>query len=338
MKAVRLHKTGGPEVLQIDEVPIPEPGPEQVLVQAHSIGTGIPDQLVRTGRYPWMPPLPTIPGIEMSGTITALGAGVKGLQEGDPVFVSAIQNRSCYAEFLAADAKWVFPCADGIELSEVSCLQNYRVAWCILHVAARVRAGDTVAIVGASGGVGSALLQLANSAELTTIALARTQAKCTFLTAQGADHVINTSAEDLQEQIMELTNGRGVDLFIDPVAGPNFKDHLDLLAPVGMLVLYGMIEDLPTNGVFEAQCERWGRSPAVRMFSIHAYDEQPDVSGEHLTHLMEMIKERKIKPAIFAELPLGMAAEAHQHIDNGEVMGKIILQPARTKASYIGQD
>ena len=105
-----------------------------------------------------------------------------------------------------------------------------------------------------------------------------------------------------------------------------------------MLVLYGMIEDLPTNGVFEAQCERWGRSPAVRMFSIHAYDEQPDVSGEHLAHLMEMIKERKIKPAIFAELPLGMAAEAHQHIDNGEVMGKIILQPARTKPSYIGQD
>ena len=133
---------------------------------------------------------------------------------------------------------------------------------------------------------------------------------------------------------MAVTDGRGVDLFIDPVGGPGFKNYLDLLAPVGMLVLYGMIEDLPTNGVFRTQCERWGRSPAVRMFSIHAYDEQPDVSGEHLTHLMEKIKDGVIKPAIFAELPLGMAREAHKLIDESEVMGKILLQPSRTEPRY----
>ena len=101
-----------------------------------------------------------------------------------------------------------------------------------------------------------------------------------------------------------------------------------------MLVLYGMIEDLPNNGVFRAQCERWGRSPAIRMFSIHAYDDQPDISQKHLFHLMEMLKEGRIKPAIHAELPLGMAVEAHRLIDNGAVMGKIILQPARTKPHY----
>ena len=127
MKAVRLHKTGGPEVLQLDEVSMPEAGPGQVLVKAHSIGTGIPDQLVRTGRYPWMPPLPTIPGIEMSGYVAALGAGVTGMREGDEVFVSAIQNRSCYAEFLAVDSDWVFPCVDGINLADAGCLHNIRV-------------------------------------------------------------------------------------------------------------------------------------------------------------------------------------------------------------------
>ena len=334
MKAVRLHKTGGPEVLQLDEVPMPEAGPGQVLVKAHSIGAGIPDQLVRTGRYPWMPSLPTIPGIEMSGTVAALGAGVKGLREGDPIFVSAIQNRSCYAEFLAADADWVFPCADGIDLADAGCLQNYRVAWCILHLAARVRAGDTVAIVGAAGGVGSALLQLANAADLTTIALVRSPAKSAFVAAQGADHVIETRGEELTEQINAVTQGRGVDLFIDPVAGPGFKDHLDMLAPVGMLVLYGMLKALPTNGVFRAQCERWGRSPAVRMFSINSYDQRADLSRQHLAHLMEMIKDGRIKPEIFAELPLGMAAQAHRLIDEGAVMGKILLQPARTEPRY----
>ena len=122
----------------------------------------------------------------------------------------------------------------------------------------------------------------------------RNPVKSTFVAAQGADHVIDTRGEDLTEQIMAITDGLGVDLFIDPVAGPGFKDHLELLAPVGMLVLYGMIEELPTNGVFRAQCERWGRSPAVRMFSIHAYDKQPDASRRHLSHLMEMIKDARI--------------------------------------------
>ncbi len=334
MRAVRLHKTGGPEVLRVDEVPTPEPGSGEVLIKAHSIGTGIPDQLVRTGRYPWMPDLPTIPGLEMSGTVAALGDGVTKFKEGDRVFGSAIQNRSCYAEYVALDADWVFPVKDGVDLADAGCLQNYRVGYCILHVAARVREGDTVAIVGAAGGVGSAMLQLANAAGAMTIALARTGTKAAFVKAQGADHVINTGSEDLAGRIKEITDGRGVDLLIDPVAGLGFKDHLDLLAPVGMLLLYGMIEDLPTNGVFEAQCARWAKSPAVRMFSIHAYDHQPDASANHLTTLMDMIKAGQIKPAILAELPMEMAVEAHRLIDEAAVMGKILLQPDRSEARW----
>ncbi|NKB50227.1 MAG: zinc-binding dehydrogenase [Alphaproteobacteria bacterium] len=334
MKAARLHQTGGPEVLQLDEVPTPEAGPGQVLVKAHSIGVGIADQLVRTGLYPWQPPLPTIPGIEMSGAVAALGAGVTGLREGDPVVLSAVPERSCYAEFLAADANWVFPCADSIDLADAGCLMNYRVAYNILHAAARARPGDTVAIVGAAGGVGSALVQLANAAELTTIALVRRPEKAAFAKAQGADHVIDTRSDDLKEQIMAITDGRGVDLFVDPVGGAGFVGHLDLLAPVGMLVLYGLIESWPPDAVFRAQCERMGRSPAVRMFSIHAYDDQPEVTGQDLARLMKMIKDGAIKPAIHAEFPLGMAAEAHTLLDGGTAMGKILLQPERTEPHF----
>jgi NADPH2:quinone reductase len=337
MKAVRLHKTGGPEVLQFDEVPTPEAGPDQVVVKAHSIGVGIADQLIRTGHYPWQPPLPTIPGIEMSGTVAALGAGVTGIHEGDPVVVSAVPERGCYAEFLAADANWVFPCADGLDLADAGCLMNYRVAYRILHAAARVRAGDTVAIVGAAGGVGSALLQLANAAELTTIAIVRSPEKAAFTTAEGADHVIDTSSEDLADRIMAITDGRGVDLFVDPVGGEGFVGHLDLLAPVGMLVLYGLIDGWPPDTVFRALRERMGRSPAVRMFSIHAYDNRSDVTGQDLALLMEMIKDGRIKPAIFAEFPLGMAAEAHTLLDAGAAIGKILLQPERKEPRYATQ-
>ncbi|MEK9662225.1 MAG: zinc-dependent alcohol dehydrogenase family protein [Alphaproteobacteria bacterium] len=328
MKAVRLHRTGGPDVLQLDEVPTPAPG--EVLVRAHSIGVGIADQLVRDGRYPWMPPLPTIPGIEMSGTVAATGAGVTRYREGDPVIVSAVPERSCYAEYVAIDADWAFPVRDGIDLADAGCLMNYRVAWRILHTAARVRAGETVAIVGAAGGVGSALLQLAKAAGLTVVALVRSPEKVAFAATEGADHVIDTRREDLAERIAAITDGRGVDLFVDPVGGTGFAGHLDLLAPVGMLVLYGLIEGWPPDTTFGDMCRRMARSPAVRLFSIHAYDDRPDATGEDLDRLMGMIGDGAIKPAIGAAYPLAMAADAHRLLDGGTATGKILLQPGRT--------
>ena len=316
-------------MLRLDTLPDPVAGPGQVLVQAHSIGVGIADQLVRTGRYPWMPPLPTVPGIEMSGTVAALGAGVAGLSVGDPVVVSAVDTRDCYAEYLAADAAWVFS-AEGVDLADAGCLMNYRVAWRILHAAARVRAGDTVAIVGAAGGIGSALVQLARAAGLSVIALARGPEKASFAAALGADHVVDTRREILADRIAEITGGRGVDLFIDPVAGPDFAGHLDLLAPVGMLVMYGLIEGWPPDAVFRAQRERMARSPAVRLFSMHAYDGRPDLAREDYARLMALLRDGTIRPAIGAEFPLGMAAAAHALLDSGSATGKILLQPKRT--------
>lgn len=327
MKAVRLHRTGGPEVLQLDEIDCPAPGPGQVLVKAHSIGVGIPDELIRDGRYPWMPPLPTIPGLEMSGHIEALGDGVTRHKVGDPVVVSVIPTRSCYAEFLAVDADWAFPCPANIDLADAACLTNYRVAHRILHTAARARTGESVVIVGAAGGLGSALVQLANDAGLVTIALVRGDTKAAFAREQGADHVIDSRREDVSARIMDITGGQGADFIIDPVGGERFVGQLDLLAPVGTLILYGLIDGLPTDDVFAAQCKRWGRSPAVRMFSIHSYDERPDDSARDLAMLMEMIGEGRIKPAIFATLPLEAAEEAHVQIRDGKVLGKIILQP-----------
>jgi NADPH2:quinone reductase len=334
MKAIRLHKTGGPEVLQVDEVDTPKPGLGEVLIRAHSIGVGLPDQLIRTGRYPWMPALPTIPGIEMSGTVAAIGTNVTKLKEGESVVVSAVPERGCYAEYMVADANWVFPCSEAINLSDAACLINYRVAWNILHTAARVRAGDTVVIVGAAGGVGNALLQLAKVAELVTVALTRSPLKVKYLIEQGADYVIDTSSNDLSKQIRTVTDGRGVDFFIDPVGGVSFVNHLDLLAPMGMLIMYGLMEGFPPDGIFRAQCKNWARSPAVRLFSIHSYDDQPEVTETNVALLLKMIEDIRIKPMIYAEFPLNMASEAHRLLDEGDVIGKIILQPGRTKPLY----
>ncbi|MDA0786939.1 MAG: zinc-dependent alcohol dehydrogenase family protein [Proteobacteria bacterium] len=334
MKAVRLHRTGGPDVLQLDEIERPEPAPGQVLVKTHSIGIGLADQLVRDGRYPWMPELPTIPGIEMSGTIAAVGAGVTRHREGDPVVVSAVPERGCYAEYLAVDADWAFACPAGFDLAAAGCLMNYRVAYRILHSGVRARAGETIAIVGASGGLGSALVDLANAADLETIALARGAEKAAFARTRGARHVIDTKTDDLKASIMEITGGCGVDHFIDPVGGGDFVNRLDLLAIHGTLVLYGMIEGLPRDDVFAAQTQRWARCPAVRVFSIHSFDHEPEATGADLKLLMEMITAGTISPAIYAEMPLEDAVEAHRHLDEGKIRGKLLLQPHRDEVYF----
>ncbi len=336
MRAIRLHRTGGPEVLQIDEIDRPDPGPGQVLVKAHSIGIGLADQLVRDGRYPWMPDLPTIPGIEMSGTIAAVGAGVTSHREGEAVVVSAVPERGCYAEYLTIATEWAFPCPAGFDLAAAGCLMNYRVAYRILHSGARVRAGETIAIVGAAGGLGSALLDLANAAGLETIALARSPQKAAFARERGARHVIDTSANDLNDTIMDLTGGRGVDHFIDPVGGNGFVDHLELLAIHGTLVLYGMIEGLPQDDVFAAQTRRWARCPAVRVFSIHSFDHEPEAAGRDMVELMDLVANGTIAPAIYAEMPLEDMVEAHRHLDDGRIMGKLLLQPGRDTAHFRG--
>ncbi|HCP01413.1 MAG: alcohol dehydrogenase [Alphaproteobacteria bacterium] len=334
MRAIRLHQTGGPEVLQLDEVKRPEPEPGQVLVTAHSIGIGLADQLVRDGRYPWMPELPTTPGIEMSGTITELGEGVTRHQIGDPVVVSAVPERGCYAEYLSIDADWAFPCPSGFDLAAAGCLMNYRVAYRILHSGARVRPDDSIVIVGAAGGLGSALLDLANAAGLETIALARNPDKAKFVRKRGARHVVDTSDGKLRDAIMEITGGRGVDHFIYPVGGHNFIGHLDLLAIHGTLLLCGMIDGLPQDDVFVGQTQRWARCPAVRVFSIHSFDHNPLAAGQDLELLIGMITAGTIAPAIYAEMPLEDAIEAHEHLDASRIMGKLLLQPHRVTAQF----
>ena len=281
-----------------------------------------------------MPDLPTIPGIEMSGTVAAVGDGVTWHCEGDSVVVSAVRERGCYAEYLAIDANWAFPCPDGLDLAAAGCLMNYRVAYRILHSGARVQAGETIAIVGAAGGLGSALLDISNVAELETIALVRSPEKVAFVRERGARHVIDTTAGDQYEAIMEITGGRGVDHFIAPVGGGDFVGHLDLLAIHGTLVLYGMIEGLPKDDVFAAQTQRWARCPAVRVFSIHSFDQKAAAAGQDMELLMGMMAEGRIEPTIYAEMPLDTAAEAHRHLDESRIMGKLLLQPHRDTTQF----
>jgi NADPH:quinone reductase len=330
VKAVQIHSTGGPEVLQYVDLAIPKIGSHEVLVEAHSIGVGMPDVLVRTGRYPWMPPLPTVLGIEMSGRILAVGNEVNNLKVGDPVFVSARElafRGGCYAQYLAAPADAVYLLPTDIDLELAACLSNYQVAWHLLNSATDGYQFNSVLVWAAAGGVGTALVQLAKQAGKQVIGLASGPQKCDFVRAQGAAYCLDYQNDDILKTLQSLTNGRGVDLIFDPVGGHDFARNIDYLAPLGLVINFGMIEGPVHPNCIQAMQRRLGDSLGLRFFSMHVFDQLPEQRRAAIAALLPMLASGAIHPQIFERLALQHAKHAHELLDSGQVLGKLILKP-----------
>lgn len=329
MKAILLDRPGPPEVLSYRDTPTPVPAAGQVLVRAHTIGVSMPEILVRRGEYAWMPPLPAIPGIEMSGVVVSLGEGVKSLKTGQPVFVSARElsvRAGCYAEYLAANAEALYRLPTGTDLEAAAALSNYQVAWHLLHSAPRGMPYESVLATGAAGGIGSAIVQLGKLAGKRMIGLVDTEEKAAFVRSL-ADAAINFRQEDVSERVRELTGGKGVDLILDSIGGVAFVAHFERLAPFGLVVSYGQLDGHPTGDVLEAMRKRMGDSLSLRMFSMHTFDRDRRRRREATEELLRLLAADKIKPLVSVRLPLAEAARAHAMIENGQVLGKLVLKP-----------
>ncbi len=345
MKAILLTRTGGPSVLEYVDVPTPCPGEGEVLVRADTIGVSMPEILVRKGAYAWMPPLPAIPGIEMSGTIVECGPGVQGRAVADKVFVSARDlpvRAGCYAEYIAVPARAAHLLPPGCDLEEAAALSNYQVAYHLLHTASPPpfpppRAGEgqggggveakTVLVHTAAGGVGSAAVQLALLAGLRVIGIAGSEAKRRAVMAQGAQHAIDYRSEDVVARVREATQGRGADLILDAVGGKGFARNFAMLAPLGLVVSYGRLDGPPDPAFVAAMREHNSVSPAVRFFTIHSFDDRPDIRASATQALLGWLADGKIRPLIHARLSLAEAWRAHEMLESGEVIGKLLLKP-----------
>src|SRR5262245_19682408 len=228
MKAIRITETGGPDVLKYVELPTPRPGPGEVLVKAHAIGICMPETMVRKGTYRWMPPLPVIPGIEMSGTVVETGSGVSKLRTGQNAWLGArefAERGGCYAEYLAPREDLLYPLPEGIDLDQAAGRANYQVAWHLLNSALKGFQYDSALVVAAAGGVGTALVQLAKAAGKRVIAVVSSDERAAFARTQGADEVIDRKRGSIADQVKELTSGRGVDLILDPAGGPGMTSY-----------------------------------------------------------------------------------------------------------------
>jgi len=329
MKLIQFREPGPSSVLQCLDVPTPEPASDEVLIRAHAIGVGMPDVLIRAGTYNFMPPLPATPGQELAGTVEKVGAGVTSRKPGQRIYTSARERPhrgGHYAEFVAAPAAATFLLPDNVDFDAAATLANYQVAYHMFNDAVRPRKGQSVLIYAAAGGMGNALIDFAKMADLTVIGVVSGEEKSKFARDLGADHIIDRKVEKIGERVRQITNNRGVDIIIDPVAGPTIPDNVKLLAPCGILVLYGALGGKAQHDL-QPTLRLSKNSPAVRQFTIHTWDDLVEERRAGMCTLIDMLAAGKLHPRIYSHLPLAEAKRAHDLLENGVVLGKLLLQP-----------
>jgi NADPH2:quinone reductase len=330
MKAVQVQRPGGPEALDYVDLDIPQPGPHDVQIRAEAFGVGQPDVLIRRGVYKWMPPLPANPGNDVAGRIAAVGDRVEGMEVGQKVLLSArdlAQRGGCYAEYVVAPAEAVHILSESVDLQDAVCLANYQVAWALLHECGARNPPQSVLVIGAAGGVGTSIVQLARLSGMKAIGTVSSQEKAAFARANGADEIIFYRTEDVVARARQLTAGRGVGLVLDHVCGPEFVSYLGVLAKWGTLVSYNAFAGLPEQSLMAEMRRYLDVCPAVRCFSFHIYDRDREARRTIMRQVISALESRAIKPAIFTRFRLSEVRQAHSLLESGAALGKIIMTP-----------
>jgi NADPH2:quinone reductase len=331
MKIIQMQKGGGPEVLEVAEKPLPEPAAGEVRVRAQAIGISAADTLVRKGIYNWMPPLPATPGNEMAGVVDALGPAVSGVRIGERVLVSSRElpfRGGCYAEAICVPAAALFRLPGAIAPSDAVSLPNYQLAGALLYHSGIVKPRSIVSY-GASGGVGSALLQLAKGDGMQAIGIVSSEDRRAFARRAGIEDVLIRGKDDLRERVMALTGGRGVDV-VYALGGPTaaFVANLDLLAPLGTVVSFGPLGGpMPDADIYGELRKRAGHSLGVRTYSIHTVDEDHALRRGLMQRAIELMAAGRLRPPPPTVLPLSEARRAHELMEAGRTLGKIVLAP-----------
>ena len=348
MKVIEMRAPGGPEVLEVAEKPLPQPAAGEVRVRAQAIGISSADMLVRKGVYNWMPPLPAVPGNEMAGVVDALGpspttpalratpprAGgeASGVHVGQSVLVSSRElpfRGGCYAEAICVPADALFPLPETIAPNDAVSLANYQLAGALLYESGVAKPRSIVAY-GASGGVGTALLQLAKCDGIETIGIVSTEEKRAFARQAGIENVLIRGKDDLRERVMALTGGRGVDV-VYAMGGPaaDFIRNLDLLAPLGTLLSFGFLGGLmPDADLYGELRKRAGKCLGVRIYSIHELHHHRELRRGLMARAIELMAAGRLRPPPPTTLPLAEARRGHEMMEAGTTMGKVVLVPA----------
>jgi NADPH:quinone reductase-like Zn-dependent oxidoreductase len=324
-QTVRIHQTGGPEVLRLEDLAVGEPGPGEIRIRVETIGLNRSEIAYRQGKYLTAPKLPSLMGYEACGIIEALGEGVTGHAPGARVCVIPtyhLGEYGVYARSAIVPARSVIAAPEGLSpVQACSIWMAYLTAYAIIEVA-KVGIADHVLIPAASSSVGLAAIQLANWAGAVPIALTRHAAKAEALRAQGARHVIATTQADVVAEVMRITDGKGARTAFDPVGGPFVETLCNCLAEDGILFIYGGLSGQPTP------YPHWPvalRGLFIRGWVFTAIANKPERFARVHERILAGLKSGHLKPVIARTFTLDQIVAAHAYLESNQQIGKVVV-------------
>jgi putative PIG3 family NAD(P)H quinone oxidoreductase len=323
MIAIEIREPGGPEVLTPVDRPVPAVGADEVLIKVAAAGVNRPDVAQRLGRYPPPPGASDIPGLEVSGVIEKVGETVADFQVGDRV--CALVAGGGYAEYCAAPAGQCLPIPRGVDLIDAAGIpETIFTVWTNVFERGRLTAGESILIHGGSSGIGTAAIQLARARGARVFATAGSPEKCAACEALGAERGINYREADFVKSIREATDGRGVDVVLDMVGGDYTPRNLDVLALDGRLVqiamLMGAKVEINLMPVMQRRLTITGSTLRPRPVA-----EKAAIARAVRTHVWPLFESGAVRVVVYRTFPLRAAAEAHQVLESGAHIGKLLL-------------
>lgn len=324
MRAIEITQPGKPEVLQLCERPTPVLKPGEVLIKVHAAGINRPDVLQRMGKYPVPPGASDLPGLEVAGEIVDGDLAGSGLNKGD--MVCALVQGGGYAEYCAAPIEQCLPVPEGLSALEAATLpETCFTVWSNVFDRARLAEGESLLVQGGSSGIGVTAIQLAKALGHRVFATAGSDDKCRAVEALGAERGINYRDEDFVAVIKELTNGKGVDVILDMVAGDYVAREIDCLADDGRLVVIALLGGARANvdmgQVLRRRLHITGSTLRPRPVAFKAA-----IARQLREHAWPLFAQGKVKPVVHRVFPLAQAAEAHALMESSTHVGKIVLQ------------
>lgn len=322
MRAIVVSGFGPPEVMKLESRPDPLPGPGQVVVRVRAAGVNPVETYIRGGAYGRLPPLPWTPGTDLGGIVEQAGENVTAWTPGDRVYSHGVAAGSgAYAELALCEEHQLHPLPSRVSFAQGAAMGvPYATAWRALFVRANARAGETVFVHGASGGVGTAAVQMARAHGLRVIGSAGTAGGVALVREQGAHEAVNHREPDYLERVMRFTGGRGVDLVAEMLANVNLDRDLDLLAPRGRVVVVG------NRGRIEIDPRKAMTKDAAILGMQLVHASRDELAGIH-AGLVAGLENGTLHPVIGREFPLAEAPSAHAAVMEPGARGKIVLVP-----------
>ena len=324
MRAIEIAKTGAPEVLQLCERPIPQPGKGEVLIKVHAAGVNRPDVLQRMGSYRVPAGVTDIPGLEVAGEIVDGDLTGSDFKKGD--MVCALLQGGGYAEYCTAPLLQCLPIPKGLTPLEAASLpETYFTVWSNVFDRGQLSNGETFLVQGGTSGIGVAAIQIATARGHRVFATARTEEKCRACEALGAVRGIRYTAEDFSEIVMSQTNGKGVDVILDIMGGSYLPREINCLADDGRLVLIALLDGrrgtLDMGQVLHRRLTVTGSTLRPRSVEFKGA-----IAKNLRQHVWPLLESGKVKPVIFQSYSLEQASEAHALMESSVHVGKILLK------------